>query len=244
MHETLFANQARPARATVMHLPLRPYSIGHEAELWRQKNPLLVSDRKEFDLLPEAERLEWLIKAVDFCSQNHAEFLESQRILNSQPRWHEWALRCQKRRMERVWRDWEALIQKTDLDAAATAFRFYLVDGRGFPPAPSDMARRALGADKDSGGGRSFGSPMIPRLLNFLSARPELIAMHRAEDPQFCLWDFPFGLAVWLYFTQAEQDGSCAIENQDEFNVAEKERQLLAEIEAENAAAKAQTQGT
>ena len=245
MHETLFANHSAPPKSVVLGIPLRPYSIGHENELWRQENPLLTKDRAEFDALPVDVRVKKLIAAVDYCSQSHTEFLESQTILNSRPHWHEFSARRRKSAMNRVWQQWEQLIMKSDVDEAATLFRSYLIQGRGFPPAPSDMARRALGqVSEGESAGRSLGSPIIPRLLNYLSARPELIASFRILNPQFSLWDFPFGLATWLYFTQAELDGSISIENADEFEVAEKERQLLAEIEGENAESKAKKQGT
>lgn len=40
MHEAAFAKAALPAPAVILGLPMRPYSIGHELWLTRQKNPL------------------------------------------------------------------------------------------------------------------------------------------------------------------------------------------------------------
>ena len=85
MHEAIFSQAAKPETAVVLFLPLKPYSCGHEIELWRQNNPLLTGTLAEFEKLPTVEQLNWLIKAVDFCSQNHDEWLENEDILRSNP---------------------------------------------------------------------------------------------------------------------------------------------------------------
>jgi hypothetical protein len=41
MHEPLFAQAALPAETTICGVPLRPYSLGHELYLIREKSPLL-----------------------------------------------------------------------------------------------------------------------------------------------------------------------------------------------------------
>ena len=100
MHDQEFAHAAAPASAVCLHLPLKHYSIGHEIELRRTNNPLLNGTRDEFDALPKPERQKWLMLAADFCSQNHAEFIENNRILGSKPRFWQRSQRKIKRQLE------------------------------------------------------------------------------------------------------------------------------------------------
>jgi len=245
MHESLFAHAATPPPAVVLHLPLKPYSISHEIELWRQNNPLLTGTRAEFDALPAAQQAYWLILAADYCSQTHAEFKTSAEILESTPAWWQFAARAKKRRLLRVWSRWQAItgqLTEPQIAAAATAFREYLMLGRSFPPAPTETGAKYGSGRPEETGGRLLGSPVITRLINFLASHTELVK--DLLPAGHSILDFPFGLAVWLYLTQAEMDGNGAIENADEAAAEATEQQLLAEIAAEQAAAQQNTAAT
>ena len=237
MHEQAFAYAASQPPAAVLHLPLKPYSIGHEIELWRQDNPLLTKDRAEFDALSAVKQRDWLIRAVDFCSQDRDEWRESERTLQSCPRWWQWRARWKKNRLLATWNRWDAILQKlTEAEwiIAVAEFRNYLIAGRSCPPAPTESGYKYANGNPDTGGGRQLGSPIQARVLNFLAARPLLLAGRS-------VYDFPFGLALWLCFTDGEAAGTVAIENEAERAVDAKEKELLAEIAAERAAEQAQT---
>ena len=232
MHEQPFSHAAAPAPCVVLFLPLKPYSIGHENELWRQNNPLLTGTLEEFQALPAVEQSEWLIRAVDFCSQNHAEWAENEAILASKPRFWQISARRRQRLLEKTWREWEKLIATVKISAEAVKFRNYLMAQRVFPPAPEERVYNLAQGRDDAGGGRALGSPIVPRLLNFLASKPALLAGYQS------IYDFPISLAAWLYFTEAEIAGMSAIENQAERDIVAKEKQLMDEIEAERAAEK------
>ena len=229
MHETEFAAAASPPKAVVLCLPLKPYSIGHEIELWRQSNPLLVSTWVEFNAISATKQREWLIRAVDLCSQDHDEWLESERILQFRPRWWRLDAWLRKSRLEATWSRWRAVLCKmteVEWQMAVADFRNYLIAGRSCPPSPSESGYKYANGDPDSKPGRQLGSPVLARAMNFLSDKPSLL-------DGCSVYDFSFGLALWLCFTDAEMEGTVVIENEAEREVDEKEKKLLAEIEAE-----------
>lgn len=233
MHEQLFSQAAKPSASVALFLPLKPYSIGHEIELWRQNNPILTRTLAEFRELPLEEQLNWLIKAVDYCSQDHSEWIENEAILRSKPSFWARKERKKKAKLEKTWRIWDAIIRRCNISDEVIKFREYLISQRIFPPTPEDRIYNLAQGREDEPSGRGMGSPLTARLINFLSNKPSLLAGYKS------IYDFPFSYAVWLYFTDAEIAGMSAIENEAERAIVDKEKQLLAEIEAEQAAEKA-----
>ena len=238
MHEIDFANAASPTPAVVLHLPLKPYSIGHEIELWRQEHPLLTKSRQDFDALPSLKQREWLIRAVDFCSQDHDEWLASEHLLQSRPHW--WGVWGRKAKMEATWNEWRAILDamtETDWQISVAEFRNYLIAGRSCPPSPTGSGYKYANGEPDAKEGRQLGSPVQARVLNFLADKPALLNGRS-------VYDFPFGLALWLCFTAGELAGTVAIENEAERAVDDKEKALLAEIAAERKAEKLKAETT
>lgn len=241
MHEAQFAFAASPPPAVVLHLPLKPYSIGHEIELLRRENPLIWAERskeayeqscKTFAALPASQQKEWLARAVDFCSQDHDEWLANEKIFQSRPHWWQWRAWRKKIKLQEMWNQWERILDamtETDWMIAVAEFRNYLIAGRSAPPAPTESGYKYANGNPDAKSGRQLGSPVQARVLNFLSGKTALLGGKS-------IYDFPFGLALWLCFTDGETEGTVAIENEAERAVDAKEKELLAEIEAERKA--------
>src|SRR5579884_1995299 len=90
MHDLQFADAVRPARVVVLKLPLRPFSIGHELLLYRERNPLLFNGNFSEGQLHKA-----LVQAANICSQSWSENIFKPRT------WWE------RYRSDRVWKKWE-----------------------------------------------------------------------------------------------------------------------------------------
>lgn len=234
MHESLFALTVCPPRAVVLGVPLRPYAIGHELALWRQQNPLLTEDFNHFLALDRAEQIRWLVMAVDVCSQTDAEFKANEHLLQCRPaRWH-FPTQYRQWRLKRLWKRWENIVVDSNITEQAMNFRTYLSNGRIFPPTPTESALKYSTGETSPKRGRGFGAPLCASLLNYLAERPALLT--DGVEPL----DYPFAQAAWLYFSAAEAEGRAAIENDVEHAADAREKELLAEIEAERAAARAQ----
>ncbi len=69
MHDLAFADATRPTPVRVLGLTLRPYSIGHEVILLRERNALLW-DESEFNALRAGQQFAALSRAVLVCSRD------------------------------------------------------------------------------------------------------------------------------------------------------------------------------
>jgi hypothetical protein len=115
---------------------------------------------------------------------------------------------------------WRWLIRNEDPGSAAQEFREYRNAGSTLPEIKPDKSQ-------DS---RELGSPLMARMLAY-------------AGPIFgeAAFDAPLGMVQWMYFAQAEYDGSCKIKNayelQVEAEIAEIERQYAEEQKEKHASA-------
>ena len=84
MHDALIADAARPARVSILKLPMLDYSIGHELILWQRRNPFVTYTSSSFNELPFDDQAKALNQAVLVCCER----------LPQWPRW--WAWGCRK----------------------------------------------------------------------------------------------------------------------------------------------------
>jgi hypothetical protein len=127
MHESAFADAARPTRFVILRLPLLEYSLGHELLLIRHGNPLICLNREAFDQLPAWQQILALQQAVIVCHR----------------RWEN------QNSKSAPMRRWFWRIRKTDYALAIADFRNYLAAGSTMPPReklPSDDCARPHGA--------------------------------------------------------------------------------------------------
>lgn len=192
MHDAQFAAAARPARYSILRLPMRPYSIGHEILLLAQGNPILYSG---FDSLPANEQRAAVIRAALICSQDWLD--------NQKP--HRWLGL------------WSWLNRNTDYALAIADFKNYRDAGSTFPNVPDKEAGRIasnmLGEEPRKG--RELGSPYLARVYNFICEKPETEIRAHGKTT----FDFPLGLANFLYLTRLECDGDFKIENAKEMEI-------------------------
>lgn len=123
----------------------------------------------------------------------------------------DWA---QNQKPEKWMRLWGWFIRNADFGQAIYDFLRYRATGSSLPRF-SDLSEK--------GDGRKLGSPILARLLN-------TAARVKPSAP----FDCPLGLAAWVYFSDAEQDGRCEIANSEETRVMDEIERLTAEIEAEH----------
>jgi hypothetical protein len=69
MHDAIMADAARPARVSILKLPMLDYSIGHEIVLWQRRNAFVTHLPDSFDELPLVERIKALQQAVLVCCE-------------------------------------------------------------------------------------------------------------------------------------------------------------------------------
>jgi hypothetical protein len=143
MHEFLFADAARPSDRVVLKLLMRPYSVGHELLLLKQRNPLLSPS---FDALLESRKREAVLQAANVCNQTWAENLFTPGT------WWE------KRRYRRNWEKWDLAVQDVDWETEIMAMRDYMSKGSLGPPI--EVA--------DGPAGRAPGAPFHAGLIQFL----------------------------------------------------------------------------
>ena len=188
-HETIFVDSALQARVRILGLTLRPFSIGHQVLLIRQRNPLVWFDEREPSLFsPEAQR-DAIQNAVLVCYRSWKENLLRERWIG-------------------LWR-WR--VRNMDHEEATRAFMEYHRAGSQCLPAPSDAVVKGLYGD-DDGPGREYGSPFNARLLLFvMSLPPDEIRMFGESA-----YDFPLGLAQVLYLSHLESEGKARVENERE----------------------------
>jgi hypothetical protein len=242
MHDALFAAACRPDPAACLCLPLRPYSIGHEAELWRQGNPLLCLTYAGFDALPEDQQRAALASAVDACSQTWVEYAESAAILASAPRWHQFDQRRRKNRLRSIWRRWQAALAKfepVDWAMALADFRNHLAVGRACFQAlssddPDDVLALSISGDGTKlEGGRCMGSPTLAHLVAFAieADLPKMLGLAT-------VFDVPFSLCANLHLTRLESQGNVYIRNEREQRIRDEQAQHREAMKAEEAEAR------
>lgn len=189
-HEQAFVDSVLQAPVRVLGLTLRHFSIGHQIILQRRRNPLVLLSGQVFLSEYNPERQYAAIQnAALVCYRSWRE--------NQKP--------------EKWLRFWQWRIRHLDHTEAIQTFREYQIAGSMCPPGPSEHARDVLYGDDDKPG-RSRGSPFVAMVLNFVMRLPEI------EIRQFgdTAYDFPFGLACFLYLASLEEKGEARIENEQE----------------------------
>jgi hypothetical protein len=243
MHDTLFAESLRPRRHQCLFLPLQTYALGHETELWRAQNPLPIKSHDEFAALPEKDQRAALVEAADICSQTHAEFIESERLLSASPRLTDIRLRWRQQKLLRKWREWKAAINKMqpeDWLLALADFRIYLAAGRAVVPTLNASDKYDAEAYEMANGGeempkgRALGSPLLAQIVDFAHAR-------RLMEPfgVKTVWDVPFAGACNWFFAHLETEGSLCIENTRESQVRQEMADHREAVRKENEIARA-----
>lgn len=190
MHDSAFAEAARPTRCSILRLPLLDYSIGHELLLFRQNNPLLFT-KEGFDSITPDAQCAAVIRGVLICSRTWSENKKA----------HKWL---------RVW-NW--FNRNADFPLAIAEFRNYRESGSSFLPSPSEIADDIANGEKKEG--RRLGSPFMARLYNFVCALPDREIKVHGESA----FDFPMGFATHLYFSHLEVEGSLKVQNENELDI-------------------------
>lgn len=239
MHETLFATAFRPAPAACLHLPLRPFTVGHEITLAATENPLPVLSADAFAALDQTTQRRALAEAVDICSQTWGEYHESADLLAATPRWHQFTLRWNQHRLRRLWARWRRVLRRltvADWTLELCVFSNYLATSRCLLPilSPDDPRHREVFETANAGqpftAGRSLGSPFLAQLLDFATRRDLVTAL----VPGGTLYDLPLAATAHLFLASLETEGRLSIENQ-------RESQIRAEIAGHRAAIAAET---
>lgn len=239
MHETLFATAFRPRPVVCLHLPLRPFTLGHEILLAAEENPLPVLSADEFAALDPTAQRAALVAAVDICSQTWDEYHASADLLSAAPRWHQVRLRHRQRRLQGVWARWRRSLRRltqADWTLALCDFRQYLAESRCLLPvlSPDDPRDREVYETANAGqpftAGRSLGSPFLAQLLDFANRRGLVASL----VPGGTLHDLPLAATAHLFLTWLETENRLSIENH-------RESQIRAELSAHRAAIAAET---
>lgn len=209
MHDAGFATAICPNQVTVLGLPLRPYSIGHELLLRQRSNPLLCLPWDEFLNLSPHEQTRAVRNAVWVCcndwKSNNSEWLARFKVSL-----------------------WSKRIKKANFALAIADFRNYLMEGRSLPPSPGQDASNIFG-DKAENKARALGSPFLAQLYIFCTTDN----FKEQRKPYRQIWDIPFSLAGYFYFTFLEVQGALKIENEKEHEAQQEiyklEREALAD---------------
>jgi hypothetical protein len=210
MHDALFAGAARPARYVILGLPMKSYSIGHELLLLESCNPILFNG---FDSLDKVTQRQAAIRASLICSQD-------------------W---CRNHRAHRWLKLWRWKNRNADYPLAIAYFRNFRKSGSLFPPTP-DKEADGIANGPGEKKGRELGGPYLARLYNFVAAFPASeIKIHGKTA-----FDFPMGLANFLYLTNLECDGDLKIENAKEAEIKQEMIDNRAKIAKRNEEEKCQ----
>lgn len=205
-HEINFCDSVLPEPVRILGLTLRPYSIGSEILLLRQRNPLVILTGEQFSVFTPGSQMQAVRNAVLVCYRSWSE----------------------NRRPEKWLKLWQWKIRRMDHGQSIIDFLKYRAAGSTFPPSPSEEARRVYSKD-DGDRGRLLGAPFLCRLYAFISKLPEREI--RQHGPT--AWDFPLGFATFLYLTHLENEGANQIENEREAEVRREWEQHLAEVDPE-----------
>lgn len=230
MHEIAFADVSCPERHVVLKLPLRDFCIGHRLLLLRQRNPLLWMPEADFNLLPFANQVFYLLEAVYVCGQSYAHRIKLEKGAGIIDRFLNWLkVKAWHRRRKREETDWALELAN---------FRNYLNSSRlitdfkgqreGFPFLPTVAAPDAKG--------RALGAPYDTSLVQFLIRELRLSAEQAFE--------YPLALAEVHYLTWLEREGGLRILNAFEMEFEEYCREgneKAAKLAAEKAAKPAET---
>ena len=153
MHDALYADAARPARVSILGLPMRDYSIGHEILLWRKLNSLATYTEASFNELDESKQNADLFDALFTCERSWTENLSPVRFA------------CLFGFFRR----------KADMPAAIKAFREYRENG--------SHTLKTIKMPRVSGAPyHYFGAPETARLILFIN-REKLHHAHGLDTP-------------------------------------------------------------
>ena len=202
-HEVQFVDSVIQAPVKVLGLRLRPYSLGSEILLLRQRNPLIVLSGQQFSVFSPESQSRAVQNAVLVCYRSWAE--------NQKP--------------EKWLKFWLWRIRNLDHGQAAMDFSNYRNAGATFPTGPSEHAMQVLYGDDDAKPARQHGAPFFCRLYNFISGLPDREIRQFGESA----WDFPLGLAQFLYLSHLEETGSARIENAKEAEEEKAWREIKAD---------------
>lgn len=139
MHDAAFAASARPARVSILKLPMLDYSIGHELILLSEGNPLITASGADFATLPASDQIFAIQRAALVCSRTWSE----------------------NRRPFRWLKLWLWFTRNANFALAIAEFRNYVVDGSSIPP----LTKLGNGSE----GTRLLGSPLLARVLPFVN---------------------------------------------------------------------------
>lgn len=223
MHEPIFAAAARPRPRSCLHLPLLPYSIGHELALWHTQNPLCTIHQDTFATLPEPERHQALMDAVDICSQTHLQHLETAELTAHRYPWHQIHRRRRQARLLRIWATWTKHLRRLtpeQWDLHTANFRAYLDEHRTTLPVlnladPADAEAYQIANHKDpSDAGRPLGAPIHANILQY-AIQHQLHRQLHLDTP----FDCPYALTANLLYSHLETTGALKIINHRETQV-------------------------
>jgi hypothetical protein len=209
VHEISFSDAVCPTPVVVLKLPLRPYSLGHEALLWRLHNPLLTLTWSQFNALSLQQQIHAVLDAVWICAntwkQNQGEPFRRLKL--------------------KIWR-WR--LEGDNFPLGIAEFRNYLIAGRKLPNGPTEHALNVL-YPKDEVRGRAPGSALLAQFYSFacspametqreefgIHLSPSLSPKNRRRG-RISVWDMPYSMVGHLYFTAMEMEGNARIENDQE----------------------------
>ena len=189
MHEAALAQAALPAPVVILHLMMRPYSLGHELLLHRRSNPFVEKSNEEFIALDDETQIRAIIEAVDICSMT----------------WEQNAFKpttwLQQFRYHNAYAKWNRRLIEADMYEAMIQFRNYQSLGK--------LAFEAeLPTANTNGSVRYIGAPEILRLYQFVSKNVPSVDWTGESA-----WDYPYGLARMQFQCHAEAEGMLEIYN-------------------------------
>ncbi len=198
MHELAFSDAVRPTPVVILKIPLRTYSLGHELELYKLRNPLLLLSIEQFNALDYVQQRRAIIEAVLVCADSWAARcrLSEPSLFHWRSRWH--ALKVKL---------WARGLQPSDFPCAIAEMRNYLDEAHKLPPPPDKEIDEMLNGKPDAKG-RAFGAPLLANLVLFA----------RRSLPEADSWDAGYAATTWLYFPYHESEGAYKIENYREWD--------------------------
>ena len=197
-HRLDFADTMRRAPVACLGVRLKPYSIGHELELLRLRNPfVLLNSFAEIMQLPGNRLGDALAEAVDVCSQSHTEYTEAERLMAAPvPPWR-WRDFTAKMRVRYNFDRWQKIVRRCDLKKETHRFIEYLTAEKSGPEY-ADMAGENTVA---------IGAPEMAILIQYVRSLPApLVALHGVE------LDYPIALARYEFSTINEQAGKVRLQ--------------------------------
>jgi hypothetical protein len=188
--DTQYADALRQSPVEIFKLWCFPYSLRMEGLLLAERNEFLTESPLDFDELPLEKRIFALDRATQVCSNAHFKKFQSLRG---------WLLKKAR-----------GNFSTDELKDETNKFWNYLNTSRCSPRL--SQRRTKIGEDP----GRPFGAPLLAQLHQFVMTLPEIQKLKTGQEMVGSAWDYPFGAAVWRYFTKLEMEGGVQIENDDE----------------------------